>query len=589
MRWRQVGAIVASFAVVGCTSLSVSGVEPEATGTQRPATLTPGFPYRLPAATLTPAAFLTIKDCPADADAKKALIGSPSPVGAEPVTEVKFAVSGTVAIEQVPDQLIVIDYRRLKTFLKTTSVGIERHPNGMLKSINATIEDESPAVIADLVAVAGSVALLATGAPGAGALAAASLAAGGVQPAGVDSHAKPPKRAPVTFLSCRKSTREAIAERAAAEKTLADTTALLQAVAEKLAQLGSGKDDAAEIAKLKAEVEKLTGQMDAASGKVASINEQLSLPLDRIVSADAPDGPPIAEPNAPVRPSAFTTGVILTTSPERLERFMSQHFVLGKGEVAGNKQESFLKRACAVDPETGNAMPDESCSSMDALRRLLRKVAKVTARERGMAPVADNFDGRPAAAALVSQAKPHKGIPAGQVNARDGIIFIEPAKLRIDLTVANIGPAAASRPFRTIKTVNASVPQRGRYLSLPLEADFGEKVSLDATFADDGSLLTGKYGNAKSAGKALSGALRGAAEAAVTTQTAVEDRRAKLLKTRAEMLASLVSAQESTQKLRPSADPLKDINAEIARLTAEAALAEAELRLRAANTALGRE
>lgn len=70
--------------------------------------------------------------------------------GAEPVLAIAFE---DVAFKSAPDwtQRYVIDVQSLSSPMKTSSLKVERYPNGQLKSINAEAEDRSAAVVTSLV------------------------------------------------------------------------------------------------------------------------------------------------------------------------------------------------------------------------------------------------------------------------------------------------------------------------------------------------------------------------------------------------------------------------------------------------------
>jgi hypothetical protein len=137
-----------------------------------------------------------------------------------------------------------------------------------------------------------------------------------------------------------------------------------------------------------------------------------------------------------------------------------------------------------------------------------------------------------------------------------------------------------------LKTVTASVPQKGTYLSLPVHAGFGEKVELKATFNTDGSLATGSYGRPSAAGKAFSGSLASLAGKALATRDAMEARKLSMLKAEADRLTAQKAVLDAADKLNPKADPLADLNAQIAVANANATLAEANVRLMVANSKL---
>ncbi len=568
-------AALSGLLLAGCTtSLSVSEIG-ESPAASRPTTLPAGFVYHLPAAVVTPTAFVAIRECPLDPDAGKYLRNI-VPQGAKPVKEVTFVVGGSVAATQVPDQMIVIDFRGLQKFLKTSSLSLERWPNGMLKSVNTSIEDQTPQAIASVAAAAGSFALLASGAPGTGALLAA--APGLLGPAGAN------KTASVNFLACNARTLELVAARKVAAASRETATSLLDQATTAATELGAKPNaDAAKLDALKAAVAKYAAQSDKATSELAVIDAQLNLPLD-MVGPKGGASIPLPDSGA-VAPSLLKGGIVLTSS--KLNEYLDAHFVEATAEIPTKYEVSFNHRACAWSKATGAPAPDETCTGRQALSSVLGNLARVEVNNRALSPIVDTGgDGRPASSALASTRTGKNGLPQAHAPASSGIIYVEPAKLRLEMTAYNVGPQALVSRRQVIKTADVSIPQLGQYLVLPLRADFGERAELKATFAEDGSLLTATFANPKTSGMAIADTLRQLGATAVTSRDAMEDRRLKLAKTKSETLAALVAAQDSAKKLTPTADPLADINAALAKANAEAALAEAEVRIQAARAKL---
>ncbi len=591
MNQRILTLAASSLLLSSCTtSLSVSELAAPAPGAGRPETLAAGMSYSLPAAVVTPTAFVAIRDCPADASLAKQLTGI-RPIDARPVTEVTFVVGGAIAVAQVPDQRIVIDPRDLQKFLKTTSVGIERWPNGMLKAVNASIEDQTPQAIASLAAAIGSIALLSTGAPGAGLLLADGGLAGGPPGGPAPGGPAPGGPAPVTskavtFLACNARTQDLVDTRKVAAKSRETAADLLDQATTAASQLGAQPNaDQAKLDKLKASVAKYSGEMDKATADLAAIDAQLTLPLDMVAPRDG-SAPPAALPETgQVAPSRLRGG--LAFSSARLDAFVAAHFVQATGLLPVSKHAAFDKRACMWNATTRSGMPDETCTSLAALKAVLAKAAKVELKDMTLVPVDEAVgDRRPSSAALKSVRKAEKGIPGSDIAANKGIIYVEPAKMRLMMSAPTIGPDSMISSTRVLKTADVSIPQLGRYMALPLRAGFGERVELKATFAEDGSLLTASFSNPKTSGVAIADTIRQMAALGVSTRDGVEDRKAKLAKTRAETLSSLLSAQDSVKKLTPTTDPLADINAELAKANAQAGLAEAQVRIQVAQDKL---
>jgi hypothetical protein len=571
---RGIASVVASIWLAGCTtSLSVSEISRELPD-KRPESLPAGFVYHLPASVITPNAYVTIRDCPLDTDAVKFLTKF-SPGSARPVKEVTFVVGGSLSSVQVPDQMIIVDYRNLQKFLKTSSLTIERWPNGMLKTVNASIEDQTPQAIASVAAAAGSIALLATGAPGAGALLAAPAALAG---------APGKKKTTVSFLACNGFTADLVEKRKVASASRDAATKLLDIATAAAIQLGAKPDaDQAALDLLKANVAKYSTQLDKATAELVAIDAQLTLPLDMVTPTGQPtfSFPATGE----VSPYLLSGGMIFTAS--KAKEFIDAHFEESTAEIDASRAAAFGRRPCLWSKTTGQMIPDETCSNRLSVERVLAKIGRVELMDRTLRSEDEaSRDRRPATAKLVSVRNDKDGVPGADVAVNRGIIYVEPAKRRIEMTAYNIGPQSLVTPRRLIKTADISIPQLGRYLSLPVRAGFGDRSELQATFAEDGSLLTATFANPKTSGLAIADTMKALGATAVSTRDAVEDRQLKLAKTRSEMLAAIVAAQESSKKLTPTTDPLEDINAALAKANAEASLAEAQLRIQSARAKL---
>jgi hypothetical protein len=65
-----------------------------------------------------------------------------------------------------PSREYVIDFAALRSFFKTTDVAVEYHPNGTLKSVNASVEDKSAEFLKSSFSAIGKIAILSAGAAG---------------------------------------------------------------------------------------------------------------------------------------------------------------------------------------------------------------------------------------------------------------------------------------------------------------------------------------------------------------------------------------------------------------------------------------
>lgn len=533
-----------------------------------------GFAYNLPAAVVTPSAAIRVAGCTVDEDAKKAIdaVSGQSDAPA-PIKGATFAVAGDISVDQVAGPTILIDYRELGDFLKTTGAGLERHPNGMLKSVNVTVEDESPALIANVATIAADIALFTVSPPAAAAVGSvgAALKAQGAQPQTLG----PPPTETVTYLACAPATAKAVAARNAARDAKDKATTDLEEVTAALAALmrnadtGFTQTELASIHGYRDKILALTAAINEATATIAAADAKLSLKLDVVDDIRTADD--IKANGLPVD-DIVAKKVSLSVSDARVAAFVRRHFVLPTAKVPDGVRSVFMSRECTRD-----SVP--TCQSVDAAISVATKLS--TARlEARPAPIprdgrTPSFDGAP----------PGQKKRTGPLHPSQGIIYVEPAKYTFSLVQATF-PADDLNPVTTLKSVTASVPQLGTYLILPVHAGFGEKVELKATFNTDGSLATGSYGRPSSAGKALSGSLAGVADKLLATKDAIAARKLALLKAEADRLTADKAVIDANDKLNPKADPLADINAQIAVANANATLAEANVRIMVANAKL---
>lgn len=524
-----------------------------------PGALPAGFVYNLPAAVVSPKASIRIAGCKVDEGAEQLLRPFVKADGPLPITKAEFAMSGDIAVEQVPGQPVLIDYRELADFLKTSSIGIERHPNFMLKSVNVSVEDQSPQLIANLATVAADIALF-TVKPGAGPLPGLlSERFGESRMAGVRDPLAPQHLEPVSYLACKPQTaklvagrEEAVKRRDAATQALEEATAAL----EKLTRSGETGFTANELTLIHQYRDTMLTQaanVTGANEDIASLDSKLSL---RATATQ--------EPTSVVQKISDKKPVLLTATPQQVGAFVARHFVVGTAlATPGIAQQLNLPQCTAAD--------DTYCGVTGEVQNKLNAASFVAQRRQtpsdGLTP---RFD---------AEAPSYKH-RSGPIRANRGIVYVEPARYTLSLVWTD--PKDPAMPT-VLKSVEASIPQLGTYIGLPVHAGFGEKVELKATFNTDGSLATASYGKPSAAGVALTGTLASLADKALATRDAMAERKLKMLKGEADRLTAQQSIVDAQAKLSPKADPLAGLRAQIAVAEANAALAEANLRIRLAN------
>ena len=161
--------------------------------------------------------------------------------------ELDAKIVAKTATEPDPSALQVIDYTSLNAFTKTSGVKVEFYDNGAIKSINASAEDRTGAIIEHAVSAAGKIALAAIG--------------GESSPDGCSAKVNEALDK-VDGLSGNVD---------AATQNLENAQATLESLTSRLAQTKSGKNDAAAAALLKQidVVEQRKRELQAAQDELA--------------------------------------------------------------------------------------------------------------------------------------------------------------------------------------------------------------------------------------------------------------------------------------------------------------------------------
>lgn len=588
-----------------------------------------GFVYHLPVVEIMPEASLTIAKCKTDDKVLATLTDAADAKVDAPLAEVEFKRGGSVSSEIVGGPRVVIDYRRLAQFLKTGSVDIERYPNGTLKTINASIADETPEAIASAGAAVGSLYLLSIGAP----VAAASLAGAAASPVFVGDRTTlfslgttnkslsdrlaqraggasgVAKLVQITYPVCTATTKKDLADREiASAKRDADTDTLETRSAELaklLTEAGTvfSADERTRINSLRAEILTLTASISATDAKMKKLDGKLSL----ILTTKNRRPPAVAE--------MTDAALLLTPEPDddktAVTRFMNTHFETRTLQVAPSLALQFALRECG---DTVKGGPDSHCRNVADIEAYVRKAADVKVKgERltalsagGVRADCDPANLQTRIPNTAPSLDPRCGAVAGDRAARgsvvagESIVYVEPSPYRFRLTAWMPGPAGAGGRRLPLDTKTIDVPQLGTWLGLPLRAGFGEKVELSATFNEAGTLTKASYKRPQSGGKATADMLKSLAATAVDARDKGEARRLKLVaEADARRLAlvtgqtaeatarvALLEAQDKERNWAPKTeDADKELKALLATATAQALLEEAYLRIAVAQRA----
>ena len=90
---------------------------------------------------------------------------SPVAGGGKPQSNIRFEYKVRAEPSYIPGERFVLDYESISSWTKTGDLTLETYDNGVLKSLNSTVADESAAIAGNLVATGVGIAKLVTGVP----------------------------------------------------------------------------------------------------------------------------------------------------------------------------------------------------------------------------------------------------------------------------------------------------------------------------------------------------------------------------------------------------------------------------------------
>ncbi len=143
MRKSTASWLLAGIALGGCTTALKTSAPAEG--------ISQGFSYQLPRVAY-------------DIEVRRVLSACPEFAG----QEVRFDVSASAAPRTMPGEVVVVNYLEADSWTKTTDFTLKNHSNGMLKSINATVNDHTADIVKEGVKAAVGVGKIAIGLPGGG-------------------------------------------------------------------------------------------------------------------------------------------------------------------------------------------------------------------------------------------------------------------------------------------------------------------------------------------------------------------------------------------------------------------------------------
>ncbi|MGT2515453.1 hypothetical protein ACVOMT_15605 [Sphingomonas panni] len=440
---------LAALALSACTTQLSSLAPPAGQGTE-PVT---GVSYRLARLDYTLTVTRTLARCPEPGK---------SPLEVE-VAAVAVPTYG-------PSEEVMIDYAALANGWKTTSVALETFPNGVLKSVNAQVSDQTgPAVKAGVSSLVG-IAKLALGVPGIPQGAAAHAAAQGEGFRGILQCTDLAKTLLET-LKTLDARRDATAKARDAAKAELDAFDADHA--------GSTLTDAAKAQRAALATKSRTAADAAKEAADASAKQrlQLSVQTTRTLATDAPG-------SSSLRPDATAGGALFAK--------LLQVLVTKDGVPVGPPMP--VPASLDFGSSTGTDV-----AAQGALRGLIdRATAQVDFRPTGSA----------LAATVVASAA---ACGPGKGRSPCGVLYrsVTPARLQVcrySEQLVECGTRPAGDPYVLIRD-ERNAPQLGGLRSLPLRNGPFETNSLVAVFREDSSLSTVAYAKPTAGGVAAIGAL----------------------------------------------------------------------------------
>lgn len=425
--------------------------------TSKPATgISKGFSYELPRLAYDAEVKRTLTRCPDSAD-----------------QQIRFDVTATAANRLGPGEVVVVDYMAAANGLKTTDFGMTKHPNGMLKTVNLTIDERTADFIKEGVKAAVGIGKIAIGLPGGGAVA-----------------ANPKYDGPVAYLRCSGAARTSLlalpglkakikpAEEASKEAAKAYEELL---TASKNGKPAPAKDlaAAAKLARDKADVlEKAKKAHDEETAKLVLLHRlPLDLPdggRDEILKLEA------ARDAKPQPASLFE--IYYPTTPGR-------HFL--------------IPLTATLQPDVAKATPVGYPAGDAAIETDLAKLAAANyttiLSQLGLANVA-------VSAYPLGASKAADDLPNSESCAKDaggcGVLYRTAASGRMRICSGASGdPATAIAACRARITGDPAilfheerlVPQFGQLMSLPLKNGPFMNNTLAASFTEDGRVTDFSY------------------------------------------------------------------------------------------------
>lgn len=457
-------------------------------------------------------------------------------------TDIRFSTQIVAEPHYVVGERFVVDYESLSSWSKLTELDLQTYDNGTLKSINASAEDQSAAIIGDVVKVGIGVASLVSGVP----------------------------LSPMEMLPtpgewiCSQQTKDKLDEITITKDALEKTTKELAQATDTVTRLeslailnGLAEDRKTELAEAKVQQSKLTKQVAAVDKALARLLAYVSVKEERVWPENAGSKLLNADPlpeNAKFLKDLFEKTPPHSAGAGAATMRASKKTASGQTEQpraaeAGHKKDVFLEKLMASFQLRGQLVP--------------------------LVEPSEQKD------------RPSRWPEAGE-DKRTGLYYRTPipAQLLICRVVSSQGCIVDDDSPKAFR-VNVMAPQLAPLRVLPLTNGMFQNNALSATFRENGSLATFKYEDKAARGKVLSETVAASMDNVLayrdTRQAHKTSEKAAKQQAGLDELDAEISRLEKQKKIAALnselEDSAQDTAVETARLNARIALLEAQRKL----------
>ena len=441
--------------LLGCSTTRLS-VTADPKGAEKQVAV--GMPYQLPMLSYTITITRSMEECGTLSEG-----GVPSQEELTKAFTLKMQAVAKDAI--VPGKTFNIDYLKLASWTKITSLAFATYPNGVLKSINASASDKGPEIASSLISSGFTIAKLVAGIP----------------PIRVTE--RTPENTATTLGVCSPHAKNLIELRKKAELAAKKLTTEIESnndelASYKMAALASqlSDDDRTKAQKLVTEPSTKEAQLKVALEQISASRTALSNSTE------------IVFPNSDDETKA---GKLFSQTGEEALVWMRP--------LLSN---DFLAKLKVTADQTANSDCRTTASWNCAWHSF-------TTTKLG-------------ASVVLFPLGKDETLPSDYVSSDAGLLFRQPVlgrlKICLGSTIQN-----CTTSTDVVLTVDRLTPQLGRLRSLPLVNGFGQNNTLTATFREDGSLETAKYEDLAARGLGVATVIKDAISGA---QSYISDRQA---------------------------------------------------------------